>query len=404
MSATLDAALFRDYFGGPSACPCVEVQGRTHPVANYYLDDLFMATGYVVEENGRHALKAHVRSNGWHGSSSGGGSADVRVTGPGGRQRVEKIEWSAQDVHSSGHNSSGGSGGGGGGDPRASMTSRMEAVQRSMERVDESVLNLELIEEVSSQEQEIDHNFSHVFPHSKRAALYKTCEAFTNFMQQHSFTVLVLRILGLYQVLMLLCGPDRDRGGLLPPGAELYDPTQPNDDDDGGGGGRVSRRTSKGNGRDQEGYPGEDGHDDEDDERGEMAPRPRNGAPSMRGKTILVFLAGLGEIRQLMERLDASPLFGRQCQLQQQQQQQWVANSGGSGLGRFSNSKSGHSSSSSQGGGWCPSKFLVLPLHSSLSPNDQRRVFEPTPHDTTKIVISTNIAEVCICVFVRVCA
>ena len=153
MSATLDAALFRDYFGGPSVCPCVEVQGRTHPVANYYLDDLLMATGYVVEENSRHALKPHARSSSSGGGSSGGGSsggrAGVRVTGPGGRQRVEKIEWNAQDVHSSSCSGGGYGGGGEGDDARNSMASRVEAVQRSMDRVDESVLNLELIEEVS---------------------------------------------------------------------------------------------------------------------------------------------------------------------------------------------------------------------------------------------------------------
>jgi len=189
-------------------------------------------------------------------------------------------------------------------------------------------------------------------------------------------------------VLILLCGPDRDRGGLLPPGAELYDPTQPNDDE---GVGKAGRSRSGGR---SEGSTSEDVRQEE--EVGEMAPRSRNGAPSMRGKTVLVFLAGLGEIRQLMERLDASPLFGRQHQLQQQQQQQeqqWVANSG-LGSGRFSNK--GGSSSSQGSASWCPQKFLVLPLHSSLSPHDQRRVFEPTPHDTTKIVISTNIAEVCL--------
>ncbi len=37
--------------------------------------------------------------------------------------------------------------------------------------------------------------------------------------------------------------------------------------------------------------------------------------------------------------------------------------------------------------------LLVLPLHSSVSPQEQRRVFERPPHRARKIVLATNIAE-----------
>lgn len=45
MSATLDADVFERYFGGPGSVGRVEIQGRTHPVEDYYLDDVVRMTG-----------------------------------------------------------------------------------------------------------------------------------------------------------------------------------------------------------------------------------------------------------------------------------------------------------------------------------------------------------------------
>ncbi|XP_054728692.1 putative ATP-dependent RNA helicase DHX57 [Anastrepha obliqua] len=79
--------------------------------------------------------------------------------------------------------------------------------------------------------------------------------------------------------------------------------------------------------------------------------------------TILVFLPGLQEIQSVHEALADSALFGN---------------------------RSG--------------KFIVIPLHSSLSSEEQSSIFRPAPKGKRKIVLSTNIAETSLtiddCVFV----
>lgn len=47
MSATLDAAAFEDYFGGPSVVGKVQIPGRTFSVEDYYLDDIIRLTGLI---------------------------------------------------------------------------------------------------------------------------------------------------------------------------------------------------------------------------------------------------------------------------------------------------------------------------------------------------------------------
>ncbi|OJJ51201.1 hypothetical protein ASPZODRAFT_56516 [Penicilliopsis zonata CBS 506.65] len=50
MSATLDAEVFMDYFGGPKFVGLVTIPGRTFPVDDYYLDDVIRETGFVPEQ------------------------------------------------------------------------------------------------------------------------------------------------------------------------------------------------------------------------------------------------------------------------------------------------------------------------------------------------------------------
>ncbi|KAL4923942.1 RNA helicase [Aspergillus undulatus] len=49
MSATLDADIFTQYFGGPKSVGLVHIPGRTFPVEDYYLDDVVRKTGFAPE-------------------------------------------------------------------------------------------------------------------------------------------------------------------------------------------------------------------------------------------------------------------------------------------------------------------------------------------------------------------
>lgn len=51
MSATLEANIFEQYFGGSKRVGKVEIQGRTHPVEDLYLDDVVRMTGYQAGAN-----------------------------------------------------------------------------------------------------------------------------------------------------------------------------------------------------------------------------------------------------------------------------------------------------------------------------------------------------------------
>lgn len=49
MSATLDAGIFMNYFGGQRSVGFVNIPGRTFPVQDYYLDDVIRDTGFAPE-------------------------------------------------------------------------------------------------------------------------------------------------------------------------------------------------------------------------------------------------------------------------------------------------------------------------------------------------------------------
>jgi len=243
MSATVDASLFAGYFGGD--VPVLEAQGRTFPVRQLFLEDLYEATGYTLDPDGRASLQSRGgrKERVLGGKAVGAGEAAALIKASWGAEHedaervgaLDGIEVLNPDLdydRLAGHAPYTGGGWG-------------DRTLRNLARLDERVIDYDLVEETVA---------------------FVDAEA---------------------------------RGQ---------------------GGGRVV----PGGGADDEG----------------------------RG-AVLVFLPGLGEIKQLMGRLG--------------------------GMRPFRDPGTGQS--------W------VLPLHSQVPPADQRRCFQSPPPGVRKVVLATNVAE-----------
>ena len=67
MSATVNANIFANYFGG---CEEVEIPGRAFPVKEYRLEDVLQQTGYEIQEGSEYAVKSSNRSSSGRPSKS----------------------------------------------------------------------------------------------------------------------------------------------------------------------------------------------------------------------------------------------------------------------------------------------------------------------------------------------
>jgi ATP-dependent RNA helicase DHX29 len=120
MSATLDSNLFSNFFNN---APVIKVPGRTFPVSNYFLEDLLEATGHVIEEGSQYAMREYRHEN---------EKQSLWVTSRGGTKHRDVVDLISQtDSQVSDHY------------PGYSMPTRL-----SLDRVDESILNYDLIEDV----------------------------------------------------------------------------------------------------------------------------------------------------------------------------------------------------------------------------------------------------------------
>jgi HrpA-like RNA helicase len=119
MSATLDADLFRSFFGG---APLVTVPGRTFPVATYHLEDILEATNHIIEEHSRYALRQYDARE----------TVSMWVSTKGGERKRQTVSLDSE----LGTNVSDRY-------PGFALPTR-----RSMDRVDESQINYDLIEDL----------------------------------------------------------------------------------------------------------------------------------------------------------------------------------------------------------------------------------------------------------------
>jgi hypothetical protein len=120
MSATLDSKLFCSFFGN---APLVSVPGRTFPVSNYHLEDLMDATDHMIEEGSRYARR---------GYNTPVDNATLWVTNKGGDKRREVVDLVSQtDVQ----------------DVSDMYPGYKMATRRSMDRVNEEVINYDLLED-----------------------------------------------------------------------------------------------------------------------------------------------------------------------------------------------------------------------------------------------------------------
>lgn len=132
MSATVNQELFCRYMGG---CPAFSIPGRFFPVEELYLEDVLEVTRHFIEEGSPYArrdMRAQYKS------------ATVEVTGRGGSSYAQRLEWQEEAAEAEGRR---------GPEWAAFMEQCREGgygttTLKSLGRVDESVLNPELVEDL----------------------------------------------------------------------------------------------------------------------------------------------------------------------------------------------------------------------------------------------------------------
>jgi len=123
MSATLGSKLFCDFFG---EAPLIEIPGRTYPVSSYFLEDCLDATGHVVEESSKYARR------GLTPSTNKDTTGALWITNRGGDKYRKVVDMESSDLS-----------------PVSDMYQGYSmSTRRTMDRINEEVLNLDLLEDI----------------------------------------------------------------------------------------------------------------------------------------------------------------------------------------------------------------------------------------------------------------
>lgn len=131
MSATLNAASFQKYFGGEKVCPMLSVPGRTFPVQELYLEDVLEMTEYVIDDTNAAYIPYESVQN----------STQIKVSGRAGTSFSQKVFWEASDNSGKAKRGTGDKANGG-------ETEYSERTLKSLDCIDASVINYELIQEL----------------------------------------------------------------------------------------------------------------------------------------------------------------------------------------------------------------------------------------------------------------
>lgn len=127
MSATIDQEKFSAYF---NRCPVVSIPGRLFPVSQHYLEDIIELTGHMIEDDSPCAFPIDETKD----------STIVNVTGAGGRSVRQHVSWTSKATHQPSNAA----------DDHYNqyLNQYSETTQKSMLKVDPSVINYELIEDL----------------------------------------------------------------------------------------------------------------------------------------------------------------------------------------------------------------------------------------------------------------
>lgn len=130
MSATVDSDLFSSYFGN---CPVIAAEGRTHPVTTYFLEDIYESTNYRLASDSKASLKNEASTT---NMQSG------RVSNHRGKQNLVLSGWGDDSVLSEDLIN-----------PYyvpSSYQSFSEQTQRNLRRLNEDVIDYDLLEDLVS--------------------------------------------------------------------------------------------------------------------------------------------------------------------------------------------------------------------------------------------------------------